>query len=120
MIRRPPRSTLFPYTTLFRSRDASTDDFPGRPSTGWSRHLGRDRLGHRLDACRRKCLCRGGVSDFLRRGRVSRWGWRGGRGALGGPAPGRGAAPLAHPPPPVLFWWWGGGGARPVVRPVGP
>src|SRR2546422_10266461 len=28
MIRRPPRSTLFPYTTLFRSRAA-----PGRPST---------------------------------------------------------------------------------------
>src|SRR5260370_20981885 len=25
MIRRPPRSTLFPYTTLFRSR------YPGRP-----------------------------------------------------------------------------------------
>src|SRR2546427_7330597 len=24
MIRRPPRSTLFPYTTLFRSVDAST------------------------------------------------------------------------------------------------
>src|SRR5260370_14535437 len=24
MIRRPPRSTLFPYTTLFRSRHAST------------------------------------------------------------------------------------------------
>src|SRR5256885_11107472 len=24
MIRRPPRSTLFPYTTLFRSRKAST------------------------------------------------------------------------------------------------
>src|SRR3712207_8425579 len=23
MIRRPPRSTLFPYTTLFRSRDAA-------------------------------------------------------------------------------------------------
>src|SRR6516162_6829365 len=28
MIRRPPRSTLFPYTTLFRSRDA--DVAPGR------------------------------------------------------------------------------------------
>src|SRR6266487_6069906 len=28
MIRRPPRSTLFPYTTLFRSRLSS------RPSTG--------------------------------------------------------------------------------------
>src|SRR3712207_8356147 len=25
MIRRPPRSTLFPYTTLFRSRSASSD-----------------------------------------------------------------------------------------------
>src|SRR5258707_4537481 len=25
MIRRPPRSTLFPYTTLFRSRLTSTD-----------------------------------------------------------------------------------------------
>src|SRR3712207_7513456 len=24
MIRRPPRSTLFPYTTLFRSRDGGT------------------------------------------------------------------------------------------------
>src|SRR5256885_13048120 len=24
MIRRPPRSTLFPYTTLFRSRDCQT------------------------------------------------------------------------------------------------
>src|SRR2546426_6388233 len=26
MIRRPPRSTLFPYTTLFRSRDGSDVD----------------------------------------------------------------------------------------------
>src|SRR3712207_8985257 len=26
MIRRPPRSTLFPYTTLFRSREARPDD----------------------------------------------------------------------------------------------
>src|SRR3989441_8187915 len=25
MIRRPPRSTLFPYTTLFRSRDVNTE-----------------------------------------------------------------------------------------------
>src|SRR3712207_7072894 len=25
MIRRPPRSTLFPYTTLFRSRDGPVD-----------------------------------------------------------------------------------------------
>src|SRR5687768_18168270 len=27
MIRRPPRSTLFPYTTLFRSRPYSIDTF---------------------------------------------------------------------------------------------
>src|SRR3712207_8925261 len=29
MIRRPPRSTLFPYTTLFRSELLSEYDFPG-------------------------------------------------------------------------------------------
>src|SRR5207248_7023136 len=37
MIRRPPRSTLFPYTTLFRSRG------PGRGDTG---------------SCRRRCAGR--------------------------------------------------------------
>src|SRR5258708_28510465 len=30
MIRRPPRSTLFPYTTLFRSQDACRDFRPAR------------------------------------------------------------------------------------------
>src|SRR2546430_12487303 len=30
MIRRPPRSTLFPYTTLFRSPDAVRQRFPVR------------------------------------------------------------------------------------------
>src|SRR2546426_7370702 len=30
MIRRPPRSTLFPYTTLFRSRDAGGNVLTGR------------------------------------------------------------------------------------------
>src|SRR5437879_10900800 len=30
MIRRPPRSTLFPYTTLFRSFPLKTVLFPGR------------------------------------------------------------------------------------------
>src|SRR5256885_9745375 len=32
MIRRPPRSTLFPYTTLFRSRTRCADDTS--PATG--------------------------------------------------------------------------------------
>src|SRR3712207_7476825 len=31
MIRRPPRSTLFPYTTLFRSRGALGEALPRRP-----------------------------------------------------------------------------------------
>src|SRR5690349_23903923 len=30
MIRRPPRSTLFPYTTLFRSRVRTGESPPGR------------------------------------------------------------------------------------------
>src|SRR5258708_13193065 len=34
MIRRPPRSTLFPYTTLFRSPSRSPVRAPGRPR--WS------------------------------------------------------------------------------------
>src|SRR5260221_165194 len=33
MIRRPPRSTLFPYTTLFRSQPDNSNQ--GRPSSGW-------------------------------------------------------------------------------------
>src|SRR3989442_10848638 len=32
MIRRPPRSTLFPYTTLFRSMQENTDRDLGKPS----------------------------------------------------------------------------------------
>src|SRR2546430_9674367 len=35
MIRRPPRSTLFPYTTLFRSHQGS-----GRHRQAWLRFLG--------------------------------------------------------------------------------
>src|SRR2546430_16009613 len=31
MIRRPPRSTLFPYTTLFRSRQQTVKAFPDEP-----------------------------------------------------------------------------------------
>src|SRR2546422_4477939 len=39
MIRRPPRSTLFPYTTLFRSR-ARRSRIP-RPCCSWSRTCSR-------------------------------------------------------------------------------
>src|SRR3712207_8245449 len=37
MIRRPPRSTLFPYTTLFRSNDAESEirEIVDRETRGW-------------------------------------------------------------------------------------
>src|SRR5687768_17982394 len=34
MIPRPPRSTLFPYTTLFRSPVAVGDEWPAAPGAG--------------------------------------------------------------------------------------
>src|SRR2546430_17276662 len=34
MIRRPPRSTLFPYTTLFRSQEAVRDAFAKKRALG--------------------------------------------------------------------------------------
>src|SRR5437588_4838190 len=40
MIRRPPRSTLFPYTTLFRSR-SSTAQMRSCRSRSWSRSSSR-------------------------------------------------------------------------------
>src|SRR2546430_3713234 len=44
MIRRPPRSTLFPYTTLFRSNWSTKKDF--KFSAGpWNLHAGADPFG---------------------------------------------------------------------------
>src|SRR3712207_7954130 len=37
MIRRPPRSTLFPYTTLFRSRPVPPRTSSWQQTTSWSR-----------------------------------------------------------------------------------
>src|SRR3989442_10578230 len=45
MIRRPPRSTLFPYTTLFRSRRARADR--GRPRDRARAHGADHRLSRR-------------------------------------------------------------------------
>src|SRR2546427_9572410 len=44
MIRRPPRSTLFPYTTLFRSRGPA-----GERGTGHRRRAGADGGPWRMD-----------------------------------------------------------------------
>src|SRR5476649_2986442 len=35
MIRRPPRSTLFPYTTLFRSCGPASRAWPGKRPSAW-------------------------------------------------------------------------------------
>src|SRR2546430_5797216 len=39
MIRRPPRSTLFPYTTLFRSFDANTIYWPTEKGFQWEKEI---------------------------------------------------------------------------------
>src|SRR2546422_7989285 len=41
MIRRPPRSTLFPYTTLFRSRSRSRGSFPSTCARSSAKGKGR-------------------------------------------------------------------------------
>src|SRR2546422_5238949 len=46
MIRRPPRSTLFPYTTLFRSRDADPAQWvPAAQEAAGLRHGALHRAG---------------------------------------------------------------------------
>src|SRR2546426_4573179 len=50
MIRRPPRSTLFPYTTLFRSVSAMiASPIPERPASGSSRRTCRPRRPRRSE-----------------------------------------------------------------------
>src|SRR5256885_10987274 len=55
MIRRPPRSTLFPYTTLFRSVDAARPgdqlvDVRGAAEVGVFRRSSEDRKSTRLNS----------------------------------------------------------------------
>src|SRR5256885_4103500 len=49
MIRRPPRSTLFPYTTLFRSNSDAVDHDPSKLSEGQVREF--------VDLCYNCKLC---------------------------------------------------------------
>src|SRR3989442_9866825 len=55
MIRRPPRSTLFPYTTLFRSRGRVARDVPGGRG-GEPAPAGIARADHRADAADQRAL----------------------------------------------------------------
>src|SRR3712207_6867446 len=76
MIRRPPRSTLFPYTTLFRSNPWQLRDGTARPSRvpwlhpspsrqcrealriGAAARHGRDRKSTRLNSSPQYLVCR--------------------------------------------------------------
>src|SRR3712207_7814323 len=54
MIRRPPRSTLFPYTTLFRSRaDAGPESFAAAATTVTPEATSRQIAAWRMSALRR-------------------------------------------------------------------
>src|SRR5438445_2365449 len=81
MLRRPPRSTLFPYTTLFRSRDLSGGGDGGHGIS----HLGivqpdrRDRKSTRLNSShanisyavfclKKKSYGKSGAAVFVQRG----------------------------------------------------
>src|SRR3990170_6841890 len=50
MIRRPPRSTLFPYTTLFRSRSGDGHEGSRLVGGGDGRAAGGDRKSTRLNS----------------------------------------------------------------------
>src|SRR2546422_5746310 len=45
MIRRPPRSTLFPYTTLFRSSGSGTNSSTSQRGWRWALRQSRSRWG---------------------------------------------------------------------------
>src|SRR2546422_8078867 len=58
MIRRPPRSTLFPYTTLFRSRPrvALGPDQPTEALLELERRVGNEIVGEAIQAARLESL----------------------------------------------------------------
>src|SRR5690349_23120291 len=59
MLRRPPRSTLFPYTTLFRSARHHADDSPRWAAIQSRRSLRISRSGGGRRAGRVVCVARG-------------------------------------------------------------
>src|SRR2546429_7236910 len=73
MIRRPPRSTLFPYTTLFRSRLGRAEARPRHPGDDGLHGAVRRAAGHG-DGYRERVHRHGGIGGWwLARGRVRRY-----------------------------------------------
>src|SRR3712207_7385796 len=52
MIRRPPRSTLFPYTTLFRSHDYTSENKRGGNVDGFGFHAPKGSVNNVFRGCR--------------------------------------------------------------------
>src|SRR3712207_8920486 len=70
MIRRPPRSTLFPYTTLFRSRAVADGGDPAHPGVcGGGAEARALRGGGGAAAARRRALGRGAARRLVARAR---------------------------------------------------
>src|SRR5256885_11397356 len=65
MIRRPPRSTLFPYTTLFRSGEEMESEALSRARPAW------ERSGRSLDRLRRELRISEAETRALREDRKS-------------------------------------------------
>src|SRR3712207_7670416 len=63
MIRRPPRSTLFPYTTLFRSTHGSSN---GKRRSSWGREFAHQDLALDLQADQQEENCHQTVVDPVR------------------------------------------------------
>src|SRR5256886_7714956 len=101
MIRRPPRSTLFPYTTLFRAHVPRPPVAARRTEGGWAM------AGDALDGDVRRLRYSGrggGNGDPLGYRPVRAEDDSGGSGGAGGgagdaPGPGRGSGSAVHPPP---------------------
>src|SRR5690242_5522661 len=60
LIRRPPRSTLFPYTTLFRSND------PDTPNTVYDIGLAADRIAAAAEAAHGQLVLTARAENFIR------------------------------------------------------
>src|SRR5690242_21256786 len=70
MLRRPPRSTLFPYTTLFRSRQAGTEPVRHRRAVGAGHLVGG--VGLPLADLESTAVERGGRAQRGQSGRTGR------------------------------------------------
>src|SRR3712207_7264509 len=96
MIRRPPRSTLFPYTTLFRSE---LDALARRVDAGVEHRAEARRAGLADQRAVEDAEVRGGTDGVQGRGAEGVAGHRGGRGRPRAPAGGRENTSLKFRPP---------------------